>query len=110
MANRLSTLTGAGNYFEDFQVGDRLRHVRGKTVGEFENQVLTESIPVLGTPFTLNYRSDGVPGFLANNVLNITLSSTSVCSPGAGGRDGSSGLVRENRGAGRACTTPCSVT
>ncbi len=44
MAHRLSTLTGAGNYFEDFQVGDRLRHVRGKTVGEFENQVLTHLV------------------------------------------------------------------
>ena len=41
---RLSTLTGSGNYFEDFKVGDRLRHVRGKTVGEFENQILTHLV------------------------------------------------------------------
>lgn len=44
MTPRLSSLTGAGNYFEDFRVGDRLRHVRGKTVGEFENQVLTHLV------------------------------------------------------------------
>jgi len=44
MTSRLSSLTGTGNYFEDFQVGDRLRHVRGKTVGEFENQVLTHLV------------------------------------------------------------------
>src|SRR6185436_11938563 len=44
MANRLSSLTGSNNYFEDYKVGDRLRHVRGKTVGEFENQVLTHLV------------------------------------------------------------------
>jgi acyl dehydratase len=42
--SRLSTLTGGGNYFEDLTPGDRLRHVRGKTVGEFENQVLTHLV------------------------------------------------------------------
>jgi acyl dehydratase len=41
---RLSSLTGSDNYFEDFTVGDRLRHVRGKTVGEFENQILTHLV------------------------------------------------------------------
>ncbi|MDX1383059.1 MAG: MaoC family dehydratase [Thermoanaerobaculia bacterium] len=40
----LARLTGSGNYFEDFEVGDRLRHVRGKTVGEFENQILTHLV------------------------------------------------------------------
>ncbi len=45
---------------------------------QFENQTMTESIPIVGTPFTLNYRSDGVPAYLANNVLNISLSGTSV--------------------------------
>lgn len=40
----LASLTGSGNYFEDFEVGDRLRHVRGKTVGEFENQILTHLV------------------------------------------------------------------
>jgi itaconyl-CoA hydratase len=44
MTTKLSTLTGSGNYFEDFSAGDRLRHVRGKTIGEFENQVLTHLV------------------------------------------------------------------
>jgi len=44
MTRELSSLTGTGNYFEDFAVGDRLRHVRGKTVGEFENQILTHLV------------------------------------------------------------------
>jgi acyl dehydratase len=29
-------LTGAENYFEDFEVGDRMRHARGKTMTDFE--------------------------------------------------------------------------
>ncbi|MEE2777593.1 MAG: MaoC family dehydratase [Acidobacteriota bacterium] len=37
-------LTGNGNYFEDFEIGQSLRHVRGKTVGEFENQILTNLV------------------------------------------------------------------
>ena len=38
------TLTGNANYFEDFTVGDRIKHARGTTVGEFENQLLTKLV------------------------------------------------------------------
>ncbi len=38
------SLTGRANYFEDFNVGDRLRHARGTTVGEVENQLLTKLV------------------------------------------------------------------
>ncbi len=38
------TLTGNGNYFEDFEVGQSFRHVRGKTVEAFENQILTHLV------------------------------------------------------------------
>jgi acyl dehydratase len=37
-------LTGAGNYFEDFHIGDRYRHARGTTVGEVENQLITKLV------------------------------------------------------------------
>lgn len=40
----MSTLTGADNYFEDFNVGDRIRHARGTTVGEIENQLLSKLV------------------------------------------------------------------
>src|SRR5262249_51636040 len=43
---------------------------------ELENQVLGEIIPIVGTPYTLNYRSDRVPGRVKG--LNISLSGTSV--------------------------------
>ena len=40
---------------------------------ECQNQVLGESLPVTGTPFTLNYRSDRVPGFLASRTVDAPL-------------------------------------
>ena len=39
-----ASLTGNANYFEDFTIGDRLKHVRGTTVGEVENQLLTKLV------------------------------------------------------------------
>jgi itaconyl-CoA hydratase len=44
MSRTLSSLTSSGTYFEDFTVGDRFRHTRGKTVDAFENQVLTHLV------------------------------------------------------------------
>jgi acyl dehydratase len=38
------SLTGQANYFEDFDVGDRMRHARGTTIGEVENQLLTKLV------------------------------------------------------------------
>ena len=32
------------SWFEDFSVGDRMRHARGTTVGEVENQLLTKLV------------------------------------------------------------------
>jgi acyl dehydratase len=40
----LHSYTGTANYFEDFSVGQRIRHVRGKTVGEFDNQIITNLV------------------------------------------------------------------
>jgi acyl dehydratase len=37
-------LTAGANYFEDFTVGDRIRHARGTTVGELENQLVTKLV------------------------------------------------------------------
>jgi itaconyl-CoA hydratase len=38
------SLTGSSNYFEDFSAGDRIKHARGTTVGELENQLLTKLV------------------------------------------------------------------
>src|SRR5712692_3316794 len=44
MSAAISKITGSGNYFEDFQVGAKLRHARGTTIGEVENQMLTKLV------------------------------------------------------------------
>lgn len=52
-----------------------------KTAGsiiECHNQVLGEELPIVGTPFTLNYRSNRVEGRKAAYTLNIPLSGDSV--------------------------------
>lgn len=41
---------------------------------ECENQLLGESIPIVGTPFDLNYRSDRTAGDLASRTVRIPLS------------------------------------
>ena len=40
----IAPLTGARNYFEDFAPGQRMRHARGTTVGEVENQMVTKLV------------------------------------------------------------------
>jgi len=40
----VSRLTGNGTYFEDFEIGAKMRHARGTTVGEVENQLLTKLV------------------------------------------------------------------
>ena len=37
-------LTGNDTYFEDFEVGQRIRHARGTTIDEVENQMLTKLV------------------------------------------------------------------
>ena len=41
---RVSVLTGTRNFFEDFPVGRRLRHARGATVGDVENNLVTKQV------------------------------------------------------------------
>jgi acyl dehydratase len=44
MTGDRASLTGSGNYFENFRIGDRYRHARGTTVGEVENQLITKLV------------------------------------------------------------------
>jgi len=41
---KLSDLTGNANYFEDFKVGEVIRHARGKTVEGLENVLITNLV------------------------------------------------------------------
>lgn len=40
----ISGLTGQANYFEDFAVGDAIRHQRGKTITPLENVLITNMV------------------------------------------------------------------
>jgi itaconyl-CoA hydratase len=44
MSGPLSSLTGDGNWFEDFTVGRKMRHARGATVDEVENNYLSKQV------------------------------------------------------------------
>ena len=41
---KLSDLTGRANYFEDFTVGQVIRHARGKTIEGLENVLITNLV------------------------------------------------------------------
>lgn len=43
MANH-EALTGDDNYFEDFEVGRRMRHFRSATIDEVENNLITKQV------------------------------------------------------------------
>ena len=44
MNGELSGLTGDNGWFEDFEVGRRIRHARGATVGEIEGSYLAKAV------------------------------------------------------------------
>ena len=46
----------------------------GGSIIECESQVLRETVPTTGTPFSLNYRSDLVPGHKASRTVKIRVS------------------------------------
>ncbi|HEX6911664.1 MAG TPA: hypothetical protein VF142_14780, partial [Longimicrobium sp.] len=50
----------------------------GGSIIECENQVLGERLPVWGTGFTLNYRSDRVPGRRVGRVLDVAVTGAAV--------------------------------
>jgi RHS repeat-associated protein len=53
-------------------------HQNGYGSLELENQIFRESAPIVGTPFSLHYASDRVPGRNAAMRLDIPLSGTNV--------------------------------
>jgi acyl dehydratase len=44
MKRTLASLTGTGTWFEDFPIGRKMRHARGATVNEVENNYLTKQV------------------------------------------------------------------
>jgi YD repeat-containing protein len=50
----------------------------GGSVIDCENQTVSESVPITGTPFTLNYISDRVPGHKASQSIRIPVSGSDM--------------------------------
>ena len=44
MTAPIAKLTATSNYFEEIEIGAKLRHARGTTIGEIENQLLTKLV------------------------------------------------------------------
>jgi itaconyl-CoA hydratase len=42
--DEVAGLTGPTGYFEDFTVGQRIRHARGTTIGEVENAMISKQV------------------------------------------------------------------
>jgi RHS repeat-associated protein len=68
------------------KVGDGRKHDKPCTSEnygciEFQNQIFGETVAVTGTPFTLNYSSDRVSGYMAANTLEISLIGATVPPP-----------------------------
>ncbi len=61
----------------DTTVDDEVCEATGSII-ECQNQILGQSIPIVGTPYTLNYRSIHAPGRVAANTVRIPLSGPSV--------------------------------
>ncbi len=72
---KVSQLTGKDNYFEDFTIGEVLRHSRGKTIEATENVVITnlvmnsasahfDEVVMKDTPFKKRLQFGGVTASL----------------------------------------------
>lgn len=44
MKRSIASHTGSGGYFEDFEVGTRMRHARGTTVSDVESQLICKLV------------------------------------------------------------------
>lgn len=60
-ADSYELLTRRTGYFEDFAVGDRLRHARGATIGEVENNLLTKQVMNTGDGHWNEHVMEGSP-------------------------------------------------
>jgi acyl dehydratase len=63
-------ITGSGNYFEDFQVGDVYEHVRGRTVTHMDNALVTHmTMNTMQAHFNLPYAREMLGGQFAERLV-----------------------------------------
>ncbi|WP_337185258.1 MaoC family dehydratase [Phenylobacterium sp.] len=71
----LSRLTGATNYFEDFEVGAVIKHARGKTITPLENVLITNLVmnTAQGHFNEDLMRKEGFPGVIVYGGVNFSM-------------------------------------
>ena len=57
----ISRLTGHDSYFEDFSVGQTMRHARGKTITELENVLITNLVMNTADAHFNEHRMESTP-------------------------------------------------
>jgi len=65
---KISSLTGKDNYFEDFTVGEVIRHARGKTVTALENVNITNMVMNTATGHFDENFAKKLGGFKGENI------------------------------------------
>jgi acyl dehydratase len=83
---QLSKLTGADNYFEDFQVGLVIRHARGKTMTQLENVLITNMVMNTAQGHFNEHLMAGTPfgNVISYGGVNFSLVLGLACGAGAG--------------------------
>lgn len=90
---KVSALTSDNNYFEDFTVGEVLKHRRGKTIEATENVVITnlvmntaaghfDEVAMRGTPFGKRLQFGGVTAALIIGIASQDTSENSLAEIG----------------------------
>lgn len=93
---KISQLTGASNYFEDFTIGEVLRHRRGKTIEPTENVVITnlvmnsasshfDDVVMRDTPYKKRLQFGGVTASLVVGMASQDTSENSLAELGMTG-------------------------
>ena len=93
---KVSALTGNNNYFEDFKVGEVLKHRRGKTIEPTENVVITnlvmnsasshfDDVVMRDTPYKKRLQFGGVTASLIVGMASQDTSENSLAELGMTG-------------------------
>jgi len=65
---KISHMTGSNNYFEDFEVGQVIRHARGKTITALENVNITNMVMNTASGHFDEHIAQKMGGFKASDV------------------------------------------
>jgi acyl dehydratase len=94
--SQLSPLTGAHTYFEDFPVGRKMRHARGATIDEVENNYLSKLVVNTAQGHWNEHALSGATSILGNGRIVFGLLTASMVF-GLASQDTSENAIAEVR-------------